>query len=73
MYIPVIYIWLLAPLQRIEAWWGVLRRWNCDWWMEFFKVHVCAKCHIKCVIFFLRFIKNLKLNGDFDETDPLCV
>ena len=24
-------------LQRIEAWWGIFRKWNSDWWIEFFK------------------------------------
>ena len=23
-------------LQRIEAWWGIFRKWNSDWWIEFF-------------------------------------
>lgn len=23
--------------QRIEAWWGILRKWNSDWWIDFFK------------------------------------
>ena len=66
---------IIATLQRIEAWWGVLRRWNCDWWIDFFKVHACTKLHPKIVYnnIFLQFVKNLKMSGDFDETDPLCV
>ena len=30
----------LAKSQRMEAWWSALRKWNSDWWIEFFKVHV---------------------------------
>ncbi len=25
-------------MQRIEAWWSILKRWNMAWWINLFKV-----------------------------------
>ena len=31
-------------MQIIEAWWGILRKWNAGWWMSLFKV--CKACMV---------------------------
>ena len=54
--------------QRIEAWWGILRKWNSDWWIQFFKVK-----HINILVCDNFVWQDLKENGDYDETDPVCV
>ena len=58
---------LFAYFQRIEAWWGILRKWNSDWWIHFFKVEFIMAC------IYLLFKQTLKMNGDYDETNPISV
>lgn len=55
--------------QRIEAWWGQLRKNAADWWIKYFKVII--KQLLSTFKYVVIYLKGLRDEGEFNDSNAV--